>query len=49
LKLSEPDLSLALDIARNLGFNVDIMYDLLPIGIQGAKNGIDNIVKNDNK
>lgn len=37
LKLSEPNLSLALDIARSLGFDADVMSELLPIGIQAMK------------
>ena len=37
LKLSEPNLSLALDIARSLGFDMDIMSELLPISIQAMK------------
>ena len=37
LKLTEPNLSLALDIARNLGFDMDIMSELLPVGIWGMK------------
>lgn len=47
LKLSEPDLSVALNIARNLGFDMDIMCELLPVGIQGIKSGLDVMSKND--
>ena len=38
LKLSEPNLSLALDIAQNLGFDMDIMCELLPIAILAIHN-----------
>lgn len=37
LKLTEQNLSLALDIARNLGFDMDLMSELLPVGIWGMK------------
>ena len=37
LKLTEPNLSLALDIAGNLGFDMDLMSELLPVGIWGMK------------
>lgn len=47
LKLPEPDLSLALDIARNLNFDMEMMCELLPVGIAGVKNGLDEN-KNDN-
>ncbi|MBQ8481009.1 MAG: hypothetical protein IJ532_00545 [Alphaproteobacteria bacterium] len=40
MKLSEPNLSLALDIAHNLGFDMDIMSELLPIGIQAMKSAL---------
>ena len=40
LKLSEPNLSLALDIARSLGFYMDIMSELLPISIQAMKSAL---------
>lgn len=42
LKLSEPNLSEALKIAEHLGFDMAIMSELLPIGIQGIKCGVDN-------
>jgi len=35
LKLPEPDLSMALDIARNLNFDMEMMCELLPVGIAG--------------
>lgn len=41
LKLPEPDLSLALDIARNLNFDMEIMSELLPVGVAGMRNGLD--------
>ena len=37
LKLSEPNLSLALDIARSLGFDADVMSELLPPAVQAMK------------
>ena len=40
LKLSEPDLSVALEIAKNLGFDMELMSELLPVGIQGIKEGL---------
>jgi hypothetical protein len=40
LKLPTPDLNLALQIAKNLGFDMYYMSELLPIGIQGIKMGI---------
>lgn len=40
LKLSEPDISVALGIARNLGFDMMLMSELLPVGIQGIKAGL---------
>ena len=33
LKLSKPDLTLALSLAQNLGLDMEIMSELLPIGI----------------
>ena len=41
LKLSKPDLSMALDIARNLNFDIEIMSELLPVGVAGMRNGLD--------
>ena len=38
---------MALDIARNLNFDMEIMCELLPVGIAGMKNGLDEN-KNDN-
>ena len=38
LKLPKPDLALALEIARNLGFEMEIISELLPIGIYGMIN-----------
>ena len=35
LKLSEPDLGLALSIAQSLGFDMELMSELLPKGIAG--------------
>jgi len=35
-------LVLALEIARNLGFEMEIISELLPIGIYGMKCGLDN-------
>lgn len=47
MKLPDPDLSMALDIARNLNFDMEMMCELLPVGIAGMKNGLDED-KNDN-
>lgn len=33
LKLSKPDLSLALSLAQNLGLDMEIMSELLPVGL----------------
>lgn len=41
LKLPKPDLSMALDIARSLNFDMEMMCELLPVGIAGMKNGLD--------
>lgn len=40
LKLSEPDLKTAFEIAQNLGFDMAIMTELLPTAIHGMKEGI---------
>ncbi|MBQ8677310.1 MAG: hypothetical protein IJ529_02435 [Alphaproteobacteria bacterium] len=48
LKLSEPSLSLALDVARNLGFDMDIMSELLPIEILAIKQNLNDMTKTDN-
>lgn len=37
MKLPEPDLALALQIAQNLGFDVELMSELLPVGVSGMK------------
>ena len=37
LKLPKPDLGLALEIARNLGFDMELMSELLPVGVAGMK------------
>ncbi len=55
LKLSEPNLSLALDVARGLGFDADVMSELLPLAIQAMKTALSenkeysNILTNINK
>ncbi len=55
LKLSEPNLSLALDVARGLGFDADVMSELLPLAIQAMKTALNenkeysNILTNINK
>ncbi len=49
LKLSEPNLSLALNIARNLGFDMDIMSELLPVGVWGMKSGLNDLNSSQNK
>lgn len=33
MKLPKPDLSLALQIAQNLNFDMELMCELLPVGI----------------
>ncbi len=33
MKLTKPDLSVALNIAKNLGFDMEMMSELLPVGI----------------
>ena len=38
LKLSKPDLSLALSLAQNLGLDMEVMSELLPVGIRGMVN-----------
>ena len=40
LKLSEPDLSVALQIASAMGFDIPAMAELLPVGLQGMKSGL---------
>ena len=40
LKLPEPDLKTAFEIAQNLGFDMAMMTELLPTAIQGMKEGI---------
>lgn len=35
MKLSEPDLALALSIAQSLGFDMEQMSELLAVGISG--------------
>ena len=40
LKLPEPDLSVAFNIAAALGFDISIMAELLPAGVQGIKDGL---------
>jgi hypothetical protein len=40
LKLPEPDLALALQLAQNLGLDMDIMSELLPVGISGMVKGL---------
>ena len=40
MKLSEPDLNMALEIAHHLGFKMSLMAELLPVGIKGMTEGI---------
>lgn len=40
LKLVEPDLSVAFEIAGALGFDIGLMAELLPAGVQGIKDGL---------
>ena len=37
LKLSEPDLMQALSLAQYLGFDMEIMSELLPVGVYAMK------------
>ena len=46
LKLSEPDLGVALKLAENLGLNMQMMTELLPVGVQGIKAGIQDMSEN---
>ena len=48
LKLSEPALSLALDIARNLGFDMEIMSELLPVGVYAMKTALNDNLSDKN-
>ena len=45
MKLSEPDLNMALELAHHLGFEMSLMAELLPVGIQGMKAALNE--KND--
>ena len=49
LKLPEPNLSVALDIARNLKLDDDIMSELLPIAVLGMKSGLNDLNSSQNK
>ena len=40
MKLPEPDLSLAFQIVDSLGFDKELMAELLPVSIQGIKAGL---------
>lgn len=40
LKLSEPDLSVALTISNNFGFNKELATEFLSVGVQGMKQGL---------
>ncbi|MCM1323378.1 MAG: hypothetical protein NC218_04390 [Acetobacter sp.] len=42
MKLSKPDLLLALTIAKNLGFDMDLMCELLPVGVAAMNVGLNN-------
>lgn len=48
LKLSEPDLGVALTMAENLGLKSEIMTELLSVGIQGIKAGMNDISNHEN-
>lgn len=43
LKLSEPDLGVALTVAENLGLKSAVMTELLSVGIQGIKAGMSDM------
>lgn len=45
LKLSDLDLGVALTVADNLGLKSEIMTELLSVGIQGIKAGLNDEVK----
>lgn len=42
LKLPEPDLLLTLNLAQNLGFDMELMSELLPVGIRGINECVNN-------
>lgn len=46
LKLSDPDLGVALTVADNLGLKSAVMTELLSVGIQGIKAGMSDISEN---
>ncbi len=48
MKLSEPNLSEALEIAKHLNFDMELLTELLSVGIGGIKNGLSDVSKNDN-
>ncbi len=43
LKLSEPDLGVALTVAENLGLKSAVITELLSVGIQGIKAGMSDM------
>ena len=47
LKLSEPNFSEALEIAKHLNFDMELMTELLSSGIQGLKAGLSDMTKDD--
>lgn len=47
MKLSEPNLSEALEIAKHLNFDMELMTELLSSGIQGLKAGLSDMTKDD--
>lgn len=40
MKLPKPDLALALQIAQHLGFDMELMGELLPVGVSGMVKGM---------
>ena len=48
LKLSEPGLTQALSLAQYLGFYMDIMSELLPIGVYAMKTALNDNLSDKN-
>nr|DAI24279.1 MAG TPA: hypothetical protein [Caudoviricetes sp.] len=48
LKLSEPDLTQALNLAQYLGFDMDIMSELLPVGVYAMKTALNDNLSDKN-
>lgn len=48
LKLSKPDLTQALSLAQYLGFDMDIMSELLPVGVYAMKTALNDNLSDKN-